>query len=826
MKNLKQAITLCSVAMGLSLPHTVFSQTADTPTLTTLEEVVVTARRRDERLSDVPISIAVMNQAELQNLNIVNASDIALYTPGLTANTRFGDDSSSFAIRGFTQEMRTTPSVGVYFAEVVAPRGGGSTTAGDGAGPGAYFDLENVQVLKGPQGTLFGRNTTGGAVLLVPKKPTDTLEGYVEGSVGNYDMRRLQGVVNIPMSDRVRLRLGVDQQKRDGYFRNTSGVGPGDLSDMDYISARASLSVDLTDRLENYTILTYVDSENNGTLNKLQGCNPDGGGFAAFFGPFCASQMAREDGGYYDMTSLHPKPENTIEQWQAINTTTWQLSDHLTLKNIISYAELETTMASSVFGFDFRGPTFPGQTPTAPPTGMTPVQFNATFVRDGVPANHQSTFVEELQLQGTSLDDRLTWQTGIYYERSKPKEPSGTMSITRLACDLDTLVAGDPLQARCADYIQGMGFPIPGALVSQVGEVEYENKAVYAQATYEFNDQWSVTGGIRYTWDESRGKSQQLAYRFPASIETGAGPFAPLPGTDCGNPDGTPANDCWVRMNQKSEEPTWLIGVDYTPWDDALLYAKYMRGYRQGSVNIFGVAGLNVYGPEQVDTFELGGKFGFGESYRGSFNAAMFYNDFKDQQIQQGLFPVTGTPTTGIFNAGSSTIWGVEFDTSLEFQNGVSIKAAYTYLNTEVDELDSPQVPPGQLIAPPSMTTAEGEPLPASPEHQLAITLGYHLPVDEALGDISVSASYIYTAEQQMVAKFVSPYYKLPSYEIVNLNLNWAHVGGSPFDLSLFVTNALDEEYSVYTSGNYSSGFETHQLGQPRMYGARLRYNF
>lgn len=822
----KNPSTLGLLALSVCMTAPAFAQLANAPSVTALEEIVVTARRRDERLSDVPISIAVMNQSELQNLNIVNASDIALYTPGLTANTRFGDDNSSFAIRGFTQEMRTTPSVGVYFAEVVSPRGGGTVTAGDGAGPGAYFDLENVQVLKGPQGTLFGRNTTGGAVLLVPRKPSDTLEGYVEASIGNYDMRRLQGVLNLPVNDRVRLRLGIDQQKRDGYLRNTSGVGPKELSDVDYISARANLAVDITDRLENYTILTYVDSENNGTLNKLQGCNSAGSGFAAFFGPFCASQMAREEGGYYDMTSMHPRPENTIEQWQAINTTTWQLTDRVTLKNIISYAELESTMASSVFGFDFRALTFPGSSPTTPPTGTIPYQFNATFVRDGVPATHQSTFVEELQLQGSSLDDRLTWQTGVYYEKSKPKEIAGTMSITRLSCDLNSLVAGDPFQARCNDYLVGMGFPISGALVSQVGKVEYENKAVYAQATYELTDQWSITGGLRYTWDRSDGKSQQLAYRFPSSIVTGDDYFAPLPTPTCGNPDGSLATDCWVGMSQKSEEPTWLIGVDYKPWDDALFYAKYVRGYRQGSVNILGVAGLNVYDPEQVDTWEIGTKLSFGQSYRGSFSAAVFYNDFKDQQIQLGLFPVTGTPTTGIFNAGASTIWGIELDTSLEFDSGFSVKAAYTYLNTEVDSLDMPIIPPGQLIAPPSVTTAEDEPLPASPEHQLAVTLGYRLPADEAIGDITVSASYIYTSEQQMVAKFVSPYYQLDSYELLNLNLNWAGMLGSGFDLALFATNLLDERYDVFSSGNYSSGFETHQLGQPRMYGARLRYSF
>jgi len=205
-----------------------------------LEEVIVTARRKEESIQDVPISISAFNQKQLEERNIVTASDLATYTPSLSSNERFGSDNSSFAIRGFTQELRTTASVGVYFADVVAPRGGGNITGGDGAGPGAFFDLQNVQVLKGPQGTLFGRNTTGGAVLLVPQKPTHNLEGYTEASAGNYDLKRAQGIINVPFGERARARFGVDYQRRDGYFRNVSGIGPDRLGDLEYISGRAS----------------------------------------------------------------------------------------------------------------------------------------------------------------------------------------------------------------------------------------------------------------------------------------------------------------------------------------------------------------------------------------------------------------------------------------------------------------------------------------------------------------------------------------------------------------------------------------------------------
>src|ERR1700750_920814 len=177
-------------------------------------DIIVTARRVEERLQDVPISITVFNQQSLTNRNIVSAGDIATYTPSLSANSRFGPEKTSFSIRGFNQDNGTAPSVGVYFSDVPALRSIGITTTGNGAGPGAFFDLQNLQVLKGPQGTLFGRNTSGGAVLLVPQKPTGRFEGYVEGSIGNYDLRRIQAVVNVPVMDTLRVRLGVDRQTR------------------------------------------------------------------------------------------------------------------------------------------------------------------------------------------------------------------------------------------------------------------------------------------------------------------------------------------------------------------------------------------------------------------------------------------------------------------------------------------------------------------------------------------------------------------------------------------------------------------------------------
>jgi iron complex outermembrane receptor protein len=280
-----------------------------------LAEIIVTARRVEERAQDVPISMTVFNQQQLTNRNVVNAQDLATYTPSLSANSNFGSQNSSFAIRGFVQDIGTQPSVGVYFADVVSPRGASNNLPiGDGAGPGQFFDLQNVQVLKGPQGTLFGRNTTGGAILIVPQKPTSTNEGYIEGSLGNYGMKRIQAVENLPVSDIVRFRIGVDHQSRDGYLNNDSGIGPSRFSDVDYTAVRASLVVDVTPDIENYTIASFLRSDTNGDVQKLVGCNPTLSPLN-FLGLLACAQLAQEQAqgaGFYTVQSTLTAPETRL----------------------------------------------------------------------------------------------------------------------------------------------------------------------------------------------------------------------------------------------------------------------------------------------------------------------------------------------------------------------------------------------------------------------------------------------------------------------------------------------------------------------------------
>jgi iron complex outermembrane receptor protein len=785
--------------------------------------IVVTARRVEEKLQDVPISITVFTQQAISNRNIVNAADLGTYTPSLTTNSKFGAEKASFVIRGFVQDLATQPSVGVYFADVVAPRAGGSTTSGNGVGIGSLFDLQNVQVLKGPQGTLFGRNTTGGAVLLVPQKPTDRLEGYVEGSLGNYDMWRTQGVVNLPLSDTFKVRLGVDHMERDGYLKNHSGIGPAALGDVNFTAARLSIVANLTPDLENYTIATYSVSNNHGIVARVVGCNP-----ASPFNSFCQTQLARQTArgdGWWDVENTEPDPKLRMQTWQVINTTTWNASDTLTVKNIASYGEFYETTRYSLEGEYYTTPA--GQ------LAQTLIRLNNT---PGYNNSSQLTWTEELQFQGRTSDGRLNWQAGGYYEASDPVGFTSQMTTQLMNCQnsyqqVGAYLAGQPTINCPANASGSLSVPFQ--------KTWYRSKGVYAQATYKFTDQLSVTGGARYTWDEQRHRYDGVAVRFPA---------ANTPAFSCSNAvrvtnaNGTPvsipglsAHDrCNVTFTAKSDKPTWLIDLDYKPTNDMLLYAKWARGYRAAGAASANVL-LETWGPEKVDTYEVGAKTSFNSSsVRGYFNVAAFYNDFRDQQIQATLVrnPRAGNPFIGgsaILNAGKSRIWGVEVDGAVTLFDSLRLDAGYTYLNTKVLELNIPPVPAAaqQFYTALVPTAVVGGPLSLSPKNRLSLTGTYTLPLDQSIGKISVGATYVHTDSFVMSLATAPQFQKSPASDLVNLNATWTDMLGQPVDLSFFVTNLTKEKFPLNVNNAYGSfGLESQIVNEPRMWGLRVRYRF
>jgi iron complex outermembrane recepter protein len=785
-----------------------------------VEEIVVTAQRREESLQEVPISITVFSGKQIEKSNITNPVDLAAYTPSMSTNQRFGADNATFSIRGFTQELRTTASVATYMAEVVAPRGQSSQTSGDGAGPGALFDLQNVQVLKGPQGTLFGRNTTGGAVLLVPNRPKDEFEAYVEVGGGEWGSFRQQGVVNLPVSDGFKLRLGIDRNERDGHLRNVTGIGADALASVDYTSIRLSSLWEIGESVENYTILSYIDSESTGYTATVSACNPNtfGGGVFLLFagaltGPACRQQLAdqaaagRDD--FYDVVSTIRSPLTAIKEKRVINTLTWHLSDDVTLKNIVAYAHLHTENGSDIFGTRFRYNTPLLAVPPAlqpllslvglggggiplDPNPNREFKVGISVPHPDIPVTSQETYVAELQLQGDSFDGVLEWQGGVYWENSRPDGFSGNNSSALLSCDVAT-VEGPPSGFDCYDPLAGL---VGGVLVTEY-KTEYLNRAAYLQSTWNLTNTLSFTGGFRYTWDRTEGYGIKDRYTWAFAVPLGSRRQITTPIV-------------------KSQAPTGLIEFNYKPYDGGMLYAKYLRGYRQGNVILAADPGVDTFEPEKVDTYEIGLKTLFGGPFPGRLNLAAFYNDFTNQQLQLGYVSPTSGTTTTIVNAGKSRIAGIEGDVFLQLHERLTLALSFSLLETELleqEDLTGRVGDAGGPIAAFSVTPIAdvGDELPYAPDQTYVAALNWRLPVPASIGEIDIGATYSSIGRQRSAASSSGPFGMLDAFELVGLNLAWSRILGTSMDLI----------------GTYNLlGFESRSVGTPRMIGARLRYNF
>jgi iron complex outermembrane receptor protein len=301
---------------------------------------------------------------------------------------------------------------------------------------------------------------------------------------------------------------------------------------------------------------------------------------------------------------------------------------------------------------------------------------------------------------------------------------------------------------------------------------------------------------------------------------------------------------CAAQFKESSSAPTWLLGLDYKPMDDVLVYGKYARGYRAGGVAAVGDAAFSSYKPEKVDTYEAGLKTSFKGAVSGTFNVAAFYNNFTDQQLQLNLnpnlaLPNPPSPASAILNVGKSHIYGLEVEASLTPFEGFTLDASYTYLNTKVIQVTPVPVSANSVYVA-STPIIKGDQLALSPKNKAAVTGTYTLPLPDSIGRVAVSATLTHT--DSMITNYVdrnatmvvggvtvpnptvTPLGTLPALNLLSLDLNWRSIFATHVDLSLFATNVTNKQYYTFVPGLYgTTSFETASIGLPRMYGARVR---
>ncbi|MDP9139246.1 MAG: TonB-dependent receptor [Pseudomonadota bacterium] len=513
-----------------------------------------------------------------------------------------------------------------------------------------------------------------------------------------------------------------------------------------------------------------------------------------------ADQKAAGQDGRFDVVSDMATASTNIREKRFINTTTWTISDDVTFKNTVAYAHLFTENGSNVFGNRFVDPT--------DITRRRVLGIGHSIPRTDMPVTNQETWVEEMQLQGSAFDSALLWQAGLYYEHSRPDGFSGNSSVALVYCDIATIETNDPTQYNCFDPLLGV---IGGPYRYKV-KTEYLNKAAYSQATWNIAEPLSVTLGLRYTWDDTEGIGVKEFFPYILSVQQA--------------PQVTEQ-----RPKISSTAPTGMLEFNYRPLDGLMTYAKYTRGYRQGTVNMLADPGLDTHEPETVDTYEVGFKSSFEGPVPGRFNISLFDNTLTNMQLQGGYVSTTSGPTTAIFNAGEGKSRGLEIESYFQPLDALSISLAYSFLDTKLvksadfcSRVESVGFIEGFTCTP---IAEAGDELPFAPKNTYIANANWTAPLPDHWGKVELGGTYAYTGAQRVAATSSSPYAVLEGFGLLNININWSDIFGEPYDISLFATNVLDKEYVVFTTGTYRPlGIESRNVGAPRMIGARLRYNF
>ena len=836
----KIAALLGSVALGITaVPMTAFAAEAEAAPAAAapgVPEIIVTANRREERAQDVPISLSVISGAALQERAVTQLQDIATTVPSLVVapNGQASRDVQSPSIRGQSASFEGSPAVVVYLNEVPLPSAYSLSSQG---GPGNFVDLSNLQVLEGAQGTLFGRNTTGGAILLTPAKPTDKLEGHIQAGFGNYNLFESEAVLNIPVNDKVRLRLVGASRDRDGFTHDTQWNK--DRDDQHWRTGRIGLWLNPLEGVTNYTMGYYTESHSNGTGTIAASYNqkrllglaetpvPIGGGVTYPLGAlvgsynFCGAGTGVPNCSAYDTMIAQQKaagPRQTahdIDDFTKLytggidNTTDIEINSNLKLRNIVSWSEIKSYYAQNTSGLD------------------APIYDTGTTVESRTaPKDWYKLFTDELQLQGTGLDKKLTYTAGAFYFNQTPAGTSQSWAYTLCAYPTPT---GCPLGTYQAS-------------------VTNRSKALYAQATLDMGaltpslDHLRLTAGYRYTWDTVIGSNASWNY---VKLPNGSPYVTGCSWNSIKNPN--PLTDCQYSATLNSSAPNWNIGLDYRPTRDLMVYAKVTRGYKAGGFNSYAVfTDTRTFGPEKVTDYEAGFKSNYTVAGMPTMlNVNGFYLDYDNIQRAAGDYnAATGGNGAITLNNASAVIKGVELEWMVRPAKGFELGGNYSHLeshyksfifnsNSGVWDCTAQSITSPKVFVGANMTC---RPLQYLSPNILSIYGRVTIPAPEKIGDISLYASYSWT-DKQATAPFSTetfpdgtanePGVLLPSYGLLNATLEWKHVMGSKVDLTVFGTNLANKTYEISNSGVYQTiGAQAVIYGEPRMFGARVKFSF
>ncbi|WP_157220765.1 TonB-dependent receptor [Flavisphingomonas formosensis] len=815
---------------------------AAVPPEATTGDIVVTARRTEEKLKDVPVSITAFSGDALIEKRVTGEADLQQAVPGLTMRQTNSELNINYSLRGQgVDAFSSSPSaVASYFNEFNT----------FGFRPVAYFDMASLQVLKGPQGTLFGRNSTGGAVLYNSQTPTlGELTGYARAGYGNYDAAEMEGAVNIPVGESLAFRFAGQYKRHDGYQRNLyDDSRAGSLTTR---AVRGSMLFD-SGTVRNTFTAQYTSWRGIGkSLSPFYQDSPLGPGHGAygfaslaypsvgystalnptgaigyvspltnvrqlqakygFDGYDSYLAWAKQNLGFYDVMSSNPDILKGREVLLT-NSFSYELGDSITLKNITGFQDTRTSASGDNLSSPFMGQ-FLGNVRLV--NGVP--QFNYTE-----PYYIDKGFSNELQLQGSSSNDRLKFVAGLYYSWHSAGQRT-------------------PYNVFPDSYIFYPDFANPGhvdyGIVSNANgislfEIVYKSYAAFAQASYKITPELTVTGGFRWTKDrvnlQRHGDCGVPAGQGVCDDASNTIPNAYPLAAAFGLPSAKGMPD--VRTN--TSLPSWTIGLDYKVSPEMMVYLVNRGSYRAGSMNGAGISFTAARGyytdpfkPEKTYDFEAGVKYGGSlGGMRTSFNIAVYHQIINN--VQRAVYFDDGGGQTALTgNVKQEKVTGVEFDGSISPAEWLELGGQGAYTHARYTK-------PTATIGSKSFLFGRPADVPTW-AGSVYVKLKGDLPND--LGHLTYTAD-VYGQSGQYFSNLNNPdapasqyfpFSKLPGYSTLNMRLAWNAIAGSNVSAAFWVKNLTEKHYYVGAMPMYLLlGVNGAMIGDPRTFGGEVSVKF
>lgn len=738
-----------------------------------LEESVVTALKKSESIQDIPLAISVLTDDEMENMTAERASDIASGVPNMLAFSPFGENQPIFVIRGqsmidYNTNQGTSP-VGVYVDETYI---GANFLHGM-----TLFDLQRTEVLRGPQGTLYGKNTTGGAINFVTRTPSlDGTSGDVTLTVGDYGREHFDGAVETEIIDgKLGIRAAYTYTETDGHHENHF-PGVDDLSSINTWAGRITLRY-AGEKLDAILRYSTGESDSQATAVVTEGRVPVPGlGVTDRFGAF-TNQLLRQP-GWDAWEGSHNKAEPYSTEFDTASLTlNWDLGEH-TLTSITSYLEGEGINQANTDGAPWK---------------MLEVDFGSNVEQ----------FSQELRI-ASHYEGSFNFVAGVYYD-THTNDVESAFELQHYRADIG--IPFNPTNNIATVFSTGSPLTPTTSGFTVLSQYSQERKsfALYLHTTYDFTEKLGLTAGIRFTEDEGDGKD----------FHTQLADYDHNPVMNLIAPGSFSADNA----EYYDSELTGKLGLDYQLSENTLLYTSYNRGYRSSAFNGGAQYSPNAVGmadPEYVDAFEIGFKSQLRQGTM-QLNGAAFHYDYTDQQIidRNGI-------QRFLKNGKQSNIRGLELEFIARMSENLTVNAGLGYLDTEIEGLSLADTLNGGTIE------LDGNELYNAPELNFNLAVNYVIANIDA-GVFRISADTVYTAEQWFSAYNDELNYdevKSDSNWISNARLSWESADDT-LSVALWVKN-LEDNDEPNSAINFQDiiGSDYYIMGLPRRMGVDLSYRF